>query len=55
MKAPASRSQATVVAWTIRQGYRDPSTWPPAAGVAGILDSRRDQGCCAASRIDRLR
>ena len=41
--------------WIIRQDYRDPSTRPAPAGVTGILDSRRDPGCCAASRVDRLR
>lgn len=41
--------------WIFRQGYRDASTRPSAAGVTGILDPRRDPGCCAASRVDRLR
>jgi hypothetical protein len=38
-----------------RQDYRDASTRPSAAGVTGILDPRRGPGCCAASRVDRLR
>jgi len=41
--------------WIFRQGYWDASTRPSAAGVTGILDPRRDPGCCAASRVDRLR
>src|SRR3954464_4358613 len=41
--------------WIFRQGYRDASTGPSAAGVTGILDPRRDPGCCAATWVDRLR
>jgi len=41
--------------WVFRRGYRDVSTRPSAAGVTGIGDPRRDPGCCAAGRVDRLR
>ena len=47
----------SLMCWAVgffRQGYRDASTRPSAAGVTGILDPRRDPDCCAASRVDRL-
>jgi NAD(P)-dependent dehydrogenase (short-subunit alcohol dehydrogenase family) len=41
--------------WILRQDYQDPPSRPSAVGVTGILDPRRDPGCCAASRLDLLR